>query len=260
MSPSPDPGDTPPAPDGQPPVVQTHDVSRRFRLGREDIWAVRDLSLRVPPGQFLTLMGRSGSGKTTLLNLIAGLDRPDSGRIALAGQDITRASEERLLQIRRHQIGFVFQSFGLLPPLSAAENIEIALRIAGAGLHARRERTQELLRLVDLRPRAHHRPYELSGGEQQRVAIARALANAPALILADEPTGELDSGNAQAIFRLLRDLVDQQGVTIITATHDTNVVAFAHRVEEMADGRLLAHHERDLSTQHAVRTEHAPAP
>ena len=228
-------------------IVDVRDVTRRFRVGDEDVWAVRDVSLHIGRGTFVALMGRSGSGKTTLLNLLAGLDHPDRGTIRLAGQDITSASEPQLLEVRRHTIGFVFQSFGLLPLLSAFENVEVALRIAGVGLRERRERTQELLRLVDLHARSDHRPYELSGGEQQRVAIARALANRPALVVADEPTGELDHANARAIFQLMKDLVRQSGVTIVTATHDRTVLDYADRVEEMADGRILEHHERDLT-------------
>ena len=228
-------------------IVEVENVSRSFRVGSEDVHAVRDVSLRVGRGRFVALMGRSGSGKTTLLNLLAGLDHPDSGTIRLAGQDITTASEAALLEIRRHTIGFVFQSFGLLPLLSAYENVEVALRIAGMGLRERRARTAELLRDVDLHARSDHRPYELSGGEQQRVAIARALANRPALIVADEPTGELDHTNARAIFQLLQDLVRESGVTIVAATHDPTVLEYADRVEEMADGRLLGHHERDIT-------------
>ena len=228
-------------------IVDAQNVSRHFTVGGEIVQAVRNVSLRVSRGQFVALMGRSGSGKTTLLNLIAGLDHPDQGSIRLAGQEIAHASEQQLLEIRRHTIGFVFQSFGLLPLLSAYENVEIALRIAGVGLQERRDRARELLRTVDLHARSDHRPYELSGGEQQRVAIARALANHPALIVADEPTGELDSGNARAIFHLLHDLVHDSGVTILTATHDRAVLEYADRVEEMADGRILDPHERDLT-------------
>ena len=237
-------------------IVDVRGVTRRFRVGDQDVWAVRDVSLHVGRGSFVALMGRSGSGKTTLLNLLAGLDRPDSGAIRLAGQDITSASEPELLEVRRHTIGFVFQSFGLLPLLSAFENVEVALRIAGVGRNERRERAQELLRLVDLHARSDHRPYELSGGEQQRVAIARALANRPALVVADEPTGELDHANARAIFQLMQDLVRQSGVTIVTATHDRTVLDYADRVEEMADGRILEHHERDLTAD--VRADIAP--
>jgi len=228
-------------------IVDLDNVSRRFRVGEEEIWAVRGVSMRVARGEFVALMGRSGSGKTTLLNLIAGLDRPDTGSVHLAGEEITRATGRQLQEIRRHKVGFVFQSFGLLPLLSAYENVEIALRIAGVGLLQRKARATELLELVALHARSDHRPYELSGGEQQRVAIARAIANEPAIVVADEPTGELDSTNARAIFELLRSLAYGSGVTILTATHDRTVLGYAGRVEEMSDGCLLERHERDLT-------------
>ncbi|MXX30866.1 MAG: ATP-binding cassette domain-containing protein, partial [Chloroflexi bacterium] len=157
-------------------VVDVQGVSRKFVVGGEDIWAVRDVSLQVAQGEFVALIGRSGSGKTTLLNLIAGLDSPTSGHVTIDGENITEYSERQLTQLRRHRVGFVFQSFGLLPLLSAYENVELSLRIAGAGIRERRRRAEELLEAVGLGGRARHRPYELSGGEQQRVAIARALA------------------------------------------------------------------------------------
>ncbi len=235
-------------------VVDVHGVSRRFVVGGEEIWAVRDVSLQVAPGEFVALIGRSGSGKTTLLNLIAGLDAPTSGHVMIDGENITEYSERQLTQLRRHRVGFVFQSFGLLPLLSAYENVELSLRIAGAGIRERRRRADELLEAVGLAGRARHRPYELSGGEQQRVAIARALANSPALILADEPTGELDSATAVSIFRLLHDLVVEQGVTIITTTHDRTVMELVPRVEEMKDGRLLEPEEQELF-RYTVRDE-----
>ncbi len=235
-------------------VVDVHNVSRRFVVGGEEIWAVRDVSLQVAPGEFVALIGRSGSGKTTLLNLIAGLDAPTSGHVMIDGENITEYSERQLTQLRRHRVGFVFQSFGLLPLLSAYENVELSLRIAGAGIRERRRRADELLEAVGLAGRARHRPYELSGGEQQRVAIARALANSPALILADEPTGELDSTTAVSIFRLLHDLVVEQGVTIITTTHDRTVMELVPRVEEMKDGRLLEPDEQELF-RYTVRDE-----
>ncbi len=235
-------------------VVDVHDVSRKFVVGGEDIWAVRDVSLQVSRGEFVALIGRSGSGKTTLLNLIAGLDAPTSGHVMIDGENITDYSERQLTQLRRHRVGFVFQSFGLLPLLSAYENVELSLRIAGAGIRERRRRADELLEAVGLGGRARHRPYELSGGEQQRVAIARALANSPALILADEPTGELDSTTAVSIFRLLHDLVVEQGVTIITTTHDRTVMELVPRVEEMRDGRLLDPDEQELF-RYTVREE-----
>ena len=235
-------------------VVDVHNVSRRFVVGGEEIWAVRDASLQVAQGEFVALIGRSGSGKTTLLNLIAGLDSPTSGHVMIDGENITEYNERQLTQLRRHRVGFVFQSFGLLPLLSAYENVELSLRIAGAGIRERRRRADELLEAVGLAGRARHRPYELSGGEQQRVAIARALANSPALILADEPTGELDSTTAVSIFRLLHDLVVEQGVTIITTTHDRTVMELVPRVEEMRDGHLLEPEEQELF-RYTVRDE-----
>jgi ABC-type lipoprotein export system ATPase subunit len=219
--------------------VTVKDVSRCFRLGAEEVWALRGVSLEVSPGEFLALIGRSGSGKTTLLNLIAGLDRPTTGDVIIDGRSVPAMREAELLELRRRTLGFVFQSFGLLPLLSAAENVELPLRIAGIGRAERVRRVRWALDTVGLGRRAHHRPYELSGGEQQRVAIARALAIQPRLILADEPTGELDSTTAVTIFTLLRDLARSEGITIITSTHDRLVMELAGRVEELSDGRLV---------------------
>ena len=227
-------------------VVQTFGVGREFPVGSDIVHAVQDVSLTVRRGEFVGLIGRSGSGKTTLLNIIAGLDRPTSGRVESDGEEITTYGERQLTDLRRHKIGFVFQSFGLLPLLSATENVEIALRIAGAGLRERRRRSAELMEMVGLAGRAHHRPYELSGGEQQRVAIARSLANNPALVLADEPTGELDSSTAVSIFSLLRTLVENHGITIITTTHDRTVMELVPRIEEMRDGHLLSSADQEL--------------
>ncbi len=218
--------------------VRVQEISRTFRSAGAEVHAVQQVTLEIPSGQFIAIVGRSGSGKTTLLNMIAGLDRPDSGSVFIGDQEISRFNERQLTQLRRHTIGFVFQSFGLLPLLSAAENVELALRIAGAGLRQRSERTHELLEQVGLTRRSDHRPYELSGGEQQRVAIARALANQPQIVIADEPTGELDSTTAAQIFHLLRGVADE-GVTVITATHDPFVIDHVDRVEELEDGRLL---------------------
>lgn len=220
------------------PAVDVRDVSRTFRLGGSEVHAVQHASLVVPRGEFLAIVGRSGSGKTTLLNIIAGLDRPDSGQVFLDGHEISRYGDKELTELRRHTVGFVFQSFGLLPLLSAAENVELALRIAGAGVRERGERTRELLELVGLTARANHRPYELSGGEQQRVAVARALANSPQIVIADEPTGELDSTTGAQIFELLRE-VSAAGVTVIAATHDPFVIEHVDRVLEMSDGEML---------------------
>ncbi|MDA0352366.1 MAG: ABC transporter ATP-binding protein [Chloroflexi bacterium] len=221
------------------PMIEVRGVNRAFHTAGTTVQAVRDVSFDVGRGEFLAIIGRSGSGKTTLLNLIAGLDKPDSGEVLVNGADITRYGDREMTQFRRHTIGFVFQSFGLLPLLSAAENVELALRIAGAGLRERGRRTDELLQQVGLSHRSGHRPYELSGGEQQRVAVARALANEPPLLIADEPTGELDSTTGAQIFQLLRD-VAASGVTVVTATHDPFVIEHVDRVVEMADGSVTA--------------------
>ena len=218
-------------------AVELRGVSRRFRLGAEEVWAVRDVSLSLAPGEFLALIGRSGSGKTTLLNTIAGLDRPTAGEVVIDGERVDAMNEAALVRLRRRKLGFVFQSFGLLPLLSARENVELPLRIAGVR-RGRSDRAREALALVGLERRAHHRPYELSGGEQQRVAIARALVTEPALLLADEPTGELDSATATAVFTLIRDVCRERGVSIIACTHDRLVMELAGRVEELEDGRL----------------------
>lgn len=226
--------------------IEVRNVSRRFKVGAEEVWAVRDISLSVAPGEFLALVGRSGSGKTTLLNLMAGLDRPTEGEISIDGERVDQMSEKQLDNLRRHKLGFIFQSFGLLPLLSARENVELPLRIAGVGYAARSRMVREALAFVGLGRRADHRPYELSGGEQQRVAIARALATSPTLILADEPTGELDSATATAVFTLLRDLARAEGITIVTCTHDRLVMEMAGRVEELADGHLVTGEKREV--------------
>jgi putative ABC transport system ATP-binding protein len=186
----------------------------------------------------VALLGRSGSGKTTLLGIAGGLDRPSDGRVVLDGEDIARAPEDQVVAIRRRTVGYVFQSFGLLPILSAAENVEVPLRLARAFRDEREQRVAELLAQVGLAARAGHRPHELSGGEQQRVAIARALANRPRLLLADEPTGQLDSANSRTIMALLREVVDRESVAALVATHDPALVDVADRVLELRDGRL----------------------
>ena len=218
-------------------LVDVREVNRSFRGAGSVVHAVRDVTLQVYSGEFVALRGRSGSGKTTLLNLIAGLDRPESGSIHLEGEEISSASEPRLTELRRHSIGFVFQSFALLPLFSARENVELALRIAGVHGRAASQRANEALDLVGLGPRADHRPYELSGGEQQRVAIARAIANRPPLLIADEPTGELDSATGAQIFGLLQEIT-AEGTTVIAATHDPLMIEHVGRVLEMADGEL----------------------
>ena len=219
--------------------VQVREVTRKFQLGSEDVWAVNGVSLNAAPGEFLALVGRSGSGKTTLLNLIAGLDKVTGGEIEIDRKRVDQMSERELTLMRRAKIGFIFQSFGLLPLLSAHENVELPLRIAGFKHGERVIRAKRALEIVGLTRRAEHRPYELSGGEQQRAAIARAIATEPALILADEPTGELDSATATVVLGLLRKLAREQGITVIACTHDRIVMDMADRVEELADGKLV---------------------
>jgi len=220
------------------PLISTIDLWRTYQLGSEEINALRGVNMTVMPGQFIAVVGRSGSGKTTLLNILAGLDKPTSGQVLFENRDIAGMNEHDLTEIRRHKIGFVFQSFGLLPLLSAFENVELPLRIAGVRTREREERTREALDIVGLWGRAKHRPYELSGGEQQRVAIARAIVNNPPLILADEPTGELDSTNARAIFGLFKEMVLKQGISVLSATHDSTLLAMADEVKEIRDGHL----------------------
>ena len=220
-------------------VLAAVNVGRVYRLGSEEIVAVDDVSLDVPAGKFIALVGRSGSGKTTLLNLMAGLDQATSGSILFEDRDMADMSENELIELRRHRIGFVFQSFGLLPLLSAFENVELPLRISGARSREREQRTNEALEMVGLAARSRHRPYELSGGEQQRVAIARAMVIRPSLMLADEPTGELDSSNARAIFGLFAEMVKEEGISVVAATHDSTLLNLADEVLEMRDGRII---------------------
>ena len=216
-------------------------VSRTFRIGSEEIHALREVNLTVLPGQFIAIVGRSGSGKTSLLNIMAGLDKPTSGTVFFEDRDVAQMSEGELTEIRRHKLGFIFQSFGLLPLLSALENVELPMRIAEVKIKEREERAREALEMVGLWQRARHRPYELSGGEQQRVAIARAIVNRPPILLADEPTGELDSVNARAIFGLFKEMVQKQGISVLAATHDSTLLAMADKVKEIRDGKLIEH-------------------
>ena len=221
------------------PMVEAVDVVREFTNGVASVRAIDHLSLAVPRAQLVAVRGRSGSGKTTLLSLIGGLDRPTQGRIVVDGQSISELDEDELVQFRRRRIGFVFQTMGLLPILSAAENVEVPLRLIATEPALRRARVHELLDMVGLGERANHRPHELSGGEQQRVAIARALANRPDLLLADEPTGQLDSETGRGIVKVLRSLVHDEGVTAIMATHDPSLIDFADQVIELRDGQIV---------------------
>jgi putative ABC transport system ATP-binding protein len=213
-------------------------LAKSFRQGNEVVHAIRDVSLTVEPGQFLAVMGASGSGKSTLLHVIAGLTRPDQGRIVVDGQELSAMSDRPLTLFRRRHIGLVFQAFNLIPTLSAQDNILLPA-LASGNDHVGATRLDELLARLGLSERRHHRPDALSGGEQQRVAIARALINDPALLLADEPTGSLDSVTGQKICRLLRELSEEQRRTIVLVTHEPAVAVWAQRVVVMKDGCIL---------------------
>lgn len=226
-------------------VISTEEISRSFGSREQVVTAVNRVTMDVHSGESLALLGRSGSGKTTLLNLIAGLDQPTSGKAIFEGREIAALSEKELVELRRHKIGFIFQSFGLIPLLSAYENVELPLHISGVSWRERRRRATETLQLVGLGPRAKHRPYELSGGEQQRVAIARALVIAPDVLFADEPTGELDTVTAKSIASILKDIVQQRGVTLVVATHDLTLAGTCDRVLTMEDGMLTNSQQRD---------------
>ncbi len=220
-------------------VVRLEGVHRVYHLAGEDIHAINDVTLDIWPQRMTAIVGRSGSGKTTLLNLIAGLDKPTQGTVWVLGRHLNQLDERDLLALRLHKLGFVFQSFGLMPLLSARENVGVPLRMRGLPPAEREARVDEALAWVGLSDRAHHRPYELSGGEQQRVAIARALAEDPELVLADEPTGQLDTRTGRRILELLRRMVEERGVTLVIVTHDPQVMAEADVVHELRDGRLV---------------------
>ncbi len=220
-------------------LLSTRNLTRSYKLGLEDVYALKDINISVLSGQFIAVVGRSGSGKTTLLNLLGGLDKPTSGSIIFNGKTLSDMNEKELTELRRHELGFVFQSFGLLPLLSAFENVELPLRISGVAPEEREERTKNALEMVNLLNRSHHRPHELSGGEQQRIAIARAVVKRPRIILADEPTGELDSGNARSIFGLFKDMVEEKGISVLAATHDSTLLAIADEVKEIRDGSFV---------------------
>jgi putative ABC transport system ATP-binding protein len=220
------------------PGLRARGLERIYRQGRREIRAVAGVDLDVAPGRLVAVRGRSGSGKTTLLNLLAGLDRPDAGTVHLDDLEISALSEHDLVELRRRRVGVVFQTFGLVPILSAAENVGVPLRLVGASREEREARVAELLDAVGLSAHAAQRPYELSGGQQQRVAVARALANHPELLVADEPTGQLDSATGRAVMTLLLDLVHTQGVAAVVATHDPTLVGLADQVVDLRDGRL----------------------
>ncbi len=219
-------------------LAEARGVERIYTLGAERLHALRGVDMQGVAGEFIALIGRSGSGKTTLLNILVGLDRATTGEAFLAGQRLNGLSEEDRAALRRQHVGIVFQSSSLMPLLTAAENVELPLRISGWSRRDREERAREVMDRVGLLHRMRHRPYELSGGEQQRVGIARAIASRPSVLIADEPTGELDSVSAQTVFSLFRSLVEEERVLIITATHDRAIMSAADRVLELRDGLL----------------------
>jgi len=220
-------------------AIETEELWRIYKAGAQEVPALRGVNLKIESGRFVAVKGRSGSGKTTLLNCIGGLDRPTSGAVHVFGRDLAELYGEQLTRWRREQVGFVFQSFGLLPTLSAYENVELMLRIVGVRGKERRERALYCLDLVGLGNWAQHRPYEMSGGQQQRVGIARALANSPELILADEPTGELDSTTARETLSLFRRVVEEEHVTLLMASHDALVDEYVDEVLQLKDGQIV---------------------
>ena len=222
------------------PILEAIDLSRDFPIGGSVVHALRGINLAVGRGELVAVRGRSGSGKTTLLNLLGGLDRPTSGRVIVDGHEVSSMSEDELVDVRRRSVAFVFQAFGLVPFLTATENVEVPLRLVHADPRERDRRVVDLLDVVGLGDRARHRPHELSGGEQQRVALARSLANRPSLLLADEPTGQLDSDTGHVIMLLLRSIVRTEGITAIVATHDPMMLDVADRVVELRDGAFVA--------------------
>lgn len=233
-------------------MIQLESVTKTVRSGTEDLTILSDVTLDIPEGEFIALTGVSGSGKSTLLGLIAGLDAPSSGTITIDGAEITSMGEDALAEIRSAKIGFIFQSFHLIPSLTAFENILIPMEIRGE--RNARQRAEELLRDVDLTDRGHHYPSELSGGEQQRGAIARAFANEPKILLADEPTGNLDSKNGRHIFQLMTELHRRRGITLVLVTHDNALAAEAQRRIVLKDGRVVSDevNRRDEETQRSV--------
>ncbi len=223
-----------------PPLIRASSVSREFVLGQERVQAVRSVSMELTRGRFVLIRGKSGSGKTTLLNLLGGLDRPTSGAVYYHERDLHHFSEREMTRWRRTKAAFIFQAFALIPGLTAAENVDLPLRIAGAGPRAAGQRALHYLDLVGLAPRAHHRIYELSGGEQQRVAIARALVKEPELLLADEPTGELDQTTGHGVLALLRGMARERNIAACVTSHDPTAADFADEVYGMRDGILSA--------------------
>jgi putative ABC transport system ATP-binding protein len=221
------------------PVIEVSRLRKVYRLGEVEVEALADVSLAIDPGEFVAVMGASGSGKSTLMNIIGCLDRPTEGVYRLDGKDVEKMGKDALAQIRRKKIGFVFQSFNLIPRMDAQENVEIPMIYDGIPSSTRRERALEALRAVGLLDRAHHLPSQMSGGQQQRVAIARSIVNSPSLILADEPTGNLDTASSDEILGIFQKLNDDREITLVLVTHEPDIAQFAKRIVRFRDGRLV---------------------
>ncbi len=219
-------------------VVECRNLRKFYILGEIRVDALRGISMKIERGALIAIMGPSGCGKTTLLNIIGSLDNHSSGQVLLEGSDISRATEQQLTDIRRKSVGFIFQFYNLLPVLTAVENVELPMLIAGIPKNERVQRATELLEKVDLLPRKDHKPDELSGGERQRVAIARSLANRPTILLADEPTGDLDTESGQAVLSLLKEVNETENQTVIMVTHDANIAKQANRIVHIKDGMV----------------------
>jgi putative ABC transport system ATP-binding protein len=219
-------------------VIELQDVTRVYRIGEVETRALRGVTLSIEEGEFTAIVGPSGSGKTTLLQLLGCLDKPSTGTVRVKGQDVTKLNANQRADLRKGTIGFVFQFFALIPGLTAYENVELPLLLMGKSGKERKERANELLAAVGLSDRAHHRPDQMSGGEQQRVAIARALATHPVLVLADEPTANLDTENGRQVMEIMQRLNAETGTTFLFATHDPRVIPFARRVVTLRDGQV----------------------
>jgi putative ABC transport system ATP-binding protein len=221
-------------------AIQTVNLQKTYGTAQLSVHALRDINLKLAAGEFTAVLGASGSGKTTLLNILGTIDKPTGGKIYIDGKDLTGLNEKAIVGLRRRKIGFIFQFYNLMPVLTAFENVELPMVISGVPKKQAQNRTKELLTAVGLADRANHRPDELSGGQQQRVAVARALANKPTLILADEPTGDLDSTTGEQVMTLLLKLSKEQGTTVLAATHDLSILKLADRVLRMKDGQVIS--------------------
>ena len=226
-------------------IASASNVTRRYKLGNEEVWALRGISIDIYEGEYLSIMGPSGSGKSTFFNMIGALDIPTSGTITFMGEDLFKLPEEKQAWLRCNKIGYIFQTYNLIPVMTALENVALPMVFKGATQKEARDRAGAVLEIVGLGHRVHHLPAQLSGGQQQRVAIARALVNSPAVILADEPTGNLDTRTGEEIIEFLSQLQRENGVTIITATHDVKMLSISDRIAWVRDGRLDRLEERE---------------